>query len=341
MKTNLVLQNEFLEKLFFIQDESEAKKDLYEFITSDFSGYDLICDFKDENEYKLAVLENPIWELILDKIDNVVFNKNLSTEIKGDDFYIDLGEHNIFLTQFKSQECSNLSKKKGYLFLSAENIDDIWLNYIKEKRNSVFKVSNSELIPEELKFNRWSKLDHYCAPLTSIIVFDKYILNDGSSQKLEHNLFPLLDKLLQNISKETVVTISIVSEPKGWDIAKRQKQLKEYLIFKGFSNASINIIKHFKAFYPNNFEGLHGRLILTNYIHIRSDDSFNYFNNKRVNNDADIRIKFSLSSPNKFFYKKELIDLKRYIDRLENDPNNPKEEYRILYYPSKNNFLLD
>lgn len=341
MKTNLVLQNEFIENLFVNQNESDIKKDLYDFIISDFSGFDLICDFNDENEYNQAVQENPIWELLLDKIDNIEFNKNLEKALKDDEFYKKIGEHNLFLLQLKKEECSKLSREKGYIFLTDENIDDVWLNFTKEKRNNILKVSNSEIIPEELRFDSWSKLDNFCPPLTSILIFDRYILNDESGQKLKHNLFPLLLKLLQNISNEKDITISIICEPRDWDIESRQKQLNAFLLSNGFTNASINIIKHCKAFYPSNFEGLHGRIILTNYMHIRSDDSFNFFNNKTINNDADIKINFSLSSKNKCFYKKELIDLKRYISKLVNNSENPKEEYKLLYYPSKKNYLLN
>jgi hypothetical protein len=63
----------------------------------------------------------------------------------------------------------------------------------------------------------------------------------------------LLRRLLQNISKDKEITISIVCEPKDWDIEQRQKQLNAFMVSTGFTNASINIIKHYKAFYPNNF----------------------------------------------------------------------------------------
>lgn len=337
----MILENEFIEQLFLNQSDNEIIKDFYEFILSDFTGYNLICDFNNTDEYEKAVSENPIWELILDKIDKIIFNSSLKTEIEHNDFYETIGEHNIFLTTHSEKKCSDLSNKKGYIYLSDENISTVWNDYTKDKRNNTFKVSNSDIIPDELKFNCWSKLTDFSKPLTSILIFDKYILNDISHQKMIHNIFPLFDNLLHNINKNKDITITIICEPKNWNIEQRQKQVNAFFVSKGFTNVTVNIIKHLKVFYPNNFEGLHGRVIFTNYYHLRSDDSFNYFNKKRINNDVDLKINFCLSKTNKLFYMKELSDIKRYVSKLNNDPNNPKEEYKILFYPNKVNYLLN
>lgn len=340
MTTTMILENEFIEQLFLNQSDNKIIEDFYEFILSDFAGYNLICDFNNSDDYEKAVSENPIWELILDKIDTVIFNSSLKTEIQDDQFYETIGEHNIFLTTHCEKTCSDLSYEKGYIYLSDENISTVWESYTKDKRNNMFKVSNSEIIPDELKFNCWSKLENFSKPLTSIIIFDKYILNDISRQKMIHNIFPLFNYLLHNINKEKDITITIICEPKDWNIEHRQKQINAFFISKGFSNIKVNIIKHFKTFYPNGFEGLHGRVIFTNYYHLRSDDSFNYFNNKKVNNDADLKINFCLSKTNKFFYMKELSDIKRYVSKLKNNPKSPKKEHRLLFFPNKINYLL-
>lgn len=341
MKTTLILQNEFLENLFCNQNETSVKNDLYNFLLTDFSGYDLICDFNNEEEYQLAVQENPIWEMLLDKIDKIAFNKDLEVDLKKENFYKHLGEHNLFLTTYSCEECNDLCLENGYIYLSDDNIDKIWSNLIKDKRNNFFKVSNSSIIPDELKFNSWSKLDSFCYPLTSILIFDKYILNNSSNQKLKYNLFPLLERLLQNVSKTKKITITIISESKKWEIRERQEIIHNYLIENGYTKIEVNIIKHFKAFYPRDFEGLHGRIILTNYLHIRCDDSFNLFKKDKINNDADIKINFALSAKNRYFYEKELSDIKKYISRLENNEKNPNADFKKLFHPTKNNNLLN
>lgn len=341
MKTTMVLENDFIEQLFVTYEDNEVKKDFYDFLLSDFNGYNLICDFNSSDEYEQALRDNPIWEHILDKIDNITLNSSLKSDIQNIDFYKTIGEHNIFLTTYSEKECNDLSEKKGYIYLSDDNIENIWFAYTKDKRNNIFKVSNSDIIPDELKFNSWSKLDNFSKPLTSILIFDKYILNDISRQKLSQNLFPLLERLLHNIKKDKEITVTIICEPKNWRIQERQKQINAFFKSKGFTNIEVNIIKHLKVFYPKNFEGLHGRVIFTNYYHIRSDDSFNFFNNKKVNNDADIKINFSLSAMNKCFYEKELKDIKKYISKLSNNHDNPIEEHKILYFPNKKNHLLN
>jgi hypothetical protein len=341
MKTTMILENEFIEQLFLTNTDNDVKKDFYDFLLYEFAGYNLICDFKNKEDYIKAVEENPIWELILDKIDDIRLNASLKKDILTNDFYKPIGEHNIFLTTYTEKECIDLSKDNGYIYISNKNIENVWSDLTKDKRNNIFKVTNDVIIPDEYKFNSWSKLDNFSKPLTSILIFDKYILNDISQQKLSHNLLPLLDRLLQNVKKDNEVTVSIVSVPKDWCIEKRQKRLNAFFISKGFKNIKINIIKYFKVFKPTKSDGLHGRVIFTNYYHIRSDDSFNYFNGRNINNDADIKINFSLSSMNKCFYEKELKDIKNYISKLSNDPDNPKEEYKTLYFPNKRNNLLN
>ena len=81
MVTTMILENEFIEELFLTQSDNNIIKDFYDFILSDLTGYNLICDFNDSDEYEKAVIENPIWELILDKIDNIDFNSSLKKNV--------------------------------------------------------------------------------------------------------------------------------------------------------------------------------------------------------------------------------------------------------------------
>jgi len=48
-----------------------------------------------------------------------------------------------------------------------------------------------------------------------------------------------------------------------------------------------------------------------------------------------------LPAKNRFFFKKELTDIKRYVAKLSNNPEMPKEEHKLLFYPDKKNYLLN
>lgn len=80
MKKHLIVESDFLDTLFLTQDENKTRSDLYSFIIQDFSGYDLICDFSNYEEYKSAMEENPIWEIMLDKFNNIEYTPEIDIE---------------------------------------------------------------------------------------------------------------------------------------------------------------------------------------------------------------------------------------------------------------------
>lgn len=341
MRTNVILQNEFLENIFVNQTETNEITDFYSFFISELSGYNLICDFEDVADYENAIEENPIWELIIDKINTVTFDVDLYNSMQNDLFYIGLGEHNIFLTNYSLEGCQKLIDKYGFIYLSYDNINIVWSGFLKDKRTCTFKVTKSDIIPDNKRFDTWNKLDCFCPPLRSIVIFDKYILNDNTGQRISENLFPLLDRLLQNTSRSISISLSIICEPRNWTLENRQKAIVRYLKSDlGFKSCNVNVIRHNKSvYYRKKIDGLHGRVILTNYSHIRCDDSFNLFSGLNVNNDADLKLSFSLINEVKCFYEKELSDLGKYIDLLKNNANHPDESLRELFYPNKyNNF---
>lgn len=340
---HLITEQKFFEDLLNCT-KCENTEDLIDFLKTDFFGYDLICDFNDIDEYRLASETNPLWEIIMDKYDNIIFNSSLSMDIQNDNLYESLSEHNIFLLDKNVEECSKLSKNRGYIYLCIENISTQWKKFSSLSKGLHFKATNSNLIPSDQKLDNWSKLNSYLTPLTSVIIFDKYILKDGTSKKLRNNLFPLLNLICQNSNNlQKPLHISIVTEFDNHSSIEASHQiLKNYLLQNNFNNVHINIAKHSKSLYPRDFEGLHSRFILTNYVHFRCDDSFNFFKpNGKINNDADLRVDFNMSKKHRHFFKKDLLDIKKYFTKLINNPDHPDPNMKITYYQDYNNHLLN
>ena len=340
MRKVLIVENEFIEDLFLTQDENELRKDLYEFLNTDYSGYHLICNFKNQIEYEKALNENPIWEIIIDKFETIEYKEAIKIELECKSKN---NIHSLFLLNISKEDCESLTSKFGHLIISNNNLEEKWATFYSLRKGVQYKVTKSELIPDSIKMDNWTKMNQFYNPINSVIIFDKYVLNDSSNQKMVKNLFPLLELILVDKKNILPVKITIITEPKefGYCIKDRHKSIIEYLKTKGITNFNLNIIKHYKEFYPRDFEGLHSRFILTNYFHFKSDDSFNYFkNNGKINNDADIRISFNLNKNNDCFYKKELNDLRKYLSKINNNADAPKEKHKLMFYPNKENLLI-
>ncbi|HEU4791753.1 MAG TPA: hypothetical protein VFS71_18860 [Flavobacterium sp.] len=339
----LIAQKQFLDDLYICDNNDSNTKDFSSFLKTDFFGYNLVCDFKDINEYLEASKLNPFWELLMDKYDNIFFNSKLNEEIQMDEFYENLGEQNIFLIDNGSDICDRMMSERGYIFLSIDNISTKWEKFRKCNEGIHLKITNSNIIPEEQKLNSWEKISDYCFPINNAIIFDRYLLKNKTDQKLENNLFPFLSKLSQKNTTKKPLKITLITEFEDYECIKvSYSKIENFLTDNNYNNIIFNIVKHVKALYPRNFEGLHSRFILTNYFHFRCDDSFNYFKrNGKINNDADLRISFNLSSKHKHFFEKELTDIKMYLEKIINNPDNPSQNLKILYLKDKSNSLLN
>jgi hypothetical protein len=340
MKKHLIVESEFLDNLFITQEDNKIRADLYNFITQDFSNYELICDFEDFEEYKAAMIENPVWEIMLDRFNTVEYNENVEIEsiCKNPEKY----SHSIFLLDDNAKDIDQLTDKFGLIFINEERLENIWSGFADLRKGVQLKVTKSNIIPEEYKLDCWSKIEKFSTPLNSVIIFDRYILDDKTNQKMDHNILPFLEYLIKDRNPSKPIDITIITELNAiCNIQEKHRQITEYLNKKDISYFNLNIVKHAKMFYPRDFEGLHSRFILTNYFHFKCDDSFNFFKrNGKVNNDADLRINFNLNEKNDSFFKKELIDVKTYFEKIENNSSQPVPECREMFYPSKTNPLL-
>lgn len=338
----LAATKEFMEALFVDDSKDEFYFDLNSFIREEVHGVTLICDFSSIDEYQSALLGNPLWEILMDKCDRIKFRPDLNQDLKNENFYQSLSEENIFLTSLTVEECEELSKARGYIYLSVADISRSWEPIKFIRHNGVFKVTNDPHFPNEMKFDNWAKLDRFCLPLTSVVIFDKYILGDKSNQKLKDNLFKILEKLCTN-SLLKPLNVTIISEFESDEkIDKSYRVIEKFFAENSISNIKLNVIRHDKNKYPTDFEGLHYRLILTNNLRIKCDDSFNFFkSNGKVNNDADIHLAFHMSRKSKCFYEKEIKHLKRYISRIDNLDESVDLQNKIYFCFDKNNYLFN
>lgn len=333
----------FLDTLFANSDKDEYHRDLNSFLKNEVFDVRLICDFESIDEFTEALIDNPFWELLMDKNNEVHFNPQLNSDLNDNDFYEKLSEENFFFSSLSLKACKLLSVTRGYIYISSEDISSSWkpIKFIRE--NSLLKVTNDANFPTNKKFDDWDKIDNYIVPSTAILIFDKYIFSDSTNQKLSDNLFKLLKKLCLNNKLLKPITLTIISEfANDKKVFEAYEKLETFFIHEKVYNVRFNVIKHDKSKYPLGFEGLHYRLILTNNLRIKCDDSFNFFKrNGRINNDADIHISLLMCRVRRCFYEKELGQIKQYISSLKNLAIENKFIDQIFYHPDKMNYLIN
>jgi len=335
MKPMFILQKEVVEDLFIREDEF---KSFLKFIKKKFRDYTLITNFIDEDEFFKYSKENPLLEILIDKFDQIKFKNDLSTLITNKTILKKLSKRTIVLSDVNDSICNDYLNNYGCLFFNLNLLSD-WSLYEDIIKSKSLKVTGDKKYPINLRFTEFKDLTKYFQFCNTLIIFDKYIFEDKTDQRLKNNLYKLLEEILTD---KTKMEITIISEFHEDEIIKHYDSLNEYLKLKKFNNYSINLIHHTKAFYPRKIEKLHSRFILSNYIHIRSNDSFNFFkDNGEFNNLGDIDIMFNLTTENSFSYLKDLNTTQIYISKLKNELNCSKKNLRITYYENKLNSLFN
>lgn len=334
----LVLEKDFIHTLAFINNKTEIQSDIEKFLKDDFNGYELLCDIESHDEYKKLCSENPFFEFLLDKFVNIKYNVNVKEEIKNKNLINNETKRTIFFTSLDSELSNNLTKKYGQFFISAADIDSTWEFPYKMRKGMKMKVTQSTLINPEDKIDSWDKVNKFHHPFRSAIIFDKFLLKTHSPGELEINVIPLIKNLTPKQKESYYIHITIISE------IKTGFKLNQYLqkLTKSFEdNIKFNIIRHSKALYPNNLEGLHARFILTDYISIIPDHSFTFFKkNGAVNAVTNVSADFTMCRKNRNFYEKDCADLQLYLAKVNNEPNGD-EKFSDMYNPHKNNPLLN
>ena len=238
----------------------------------------MIINHNDSFELQQHSEENPFIEILLDKLLNITYLYDLENILINDKIKGYCNPRTIILCNLNDVDCNSRLGNSGLLYFNLNNLNK-WEFFNDIIYSKSLKVSCDSNIPNEYKFIEWSNITKFVKFCNSVIIFDKYIFCDKSNQKIQDNLFLFLENLLQLNNRHFQITI--ISEFDKDDIITHHQRTNSYLISKGITNFDLNLVHHTKALYPRNFEGLHSRFILTNYLHILANDSFNFFKQKR------------------------------------------------------------
>jgi hypothetical protein len=335
MNTTFILQKEVVDDLFIREDEF---KSFIKFIKQNFRNYTLITNYNNEQEFIKHSLDNPILEIIIDKFDKIKYIRNLTSLLEDKSILNHTTQQSIVICNISDNICNDYLNNHGLLFFNLSLLKN-WCLYDDILFSKSIKVTHDVNYPNSLKFSNFSDITKYLKYCNSLIIFDKFLFEDKTDQKIIKNLYPLLESVLKSNKK---MEIMIISEFKDEKITQYYDSLKVHLNSKGFSNFKLSLIHHYKAFYPKKFEGLHSRFILSNYLHIRSNDSFNFFkDNGDFNHLVDIDIKLNLTTENSYSFKKDLEAVKVYVNKIKNEEKCPNKNLKITFHKNKINSLLN
>lgn len=331
----LILEKDFINYLAGSKLEDKTTQDLTTFLRDDFSGYRLSCDIESNEEFMELCEENPFFEFLLDKFIEIEYKSDLKIKIKDETAFKDSSARTIFMTTQKYELACKASSKYGVLIVSTDNIQKTWEFPYHMRKGLSLKVTQSESVADKDKFDSWKKMSYFNHNFKNIILFDKYLLKNISPNEMTINIIPLLENLL---TMKEGINVTIISEIKtGFKLEKYILVLKNRFGKK----ISFNIIRHWKALYPNDLEPLHARYLLTDYISIFPDGSFSFFKkNKTVNAVVNINAHFTLCKHNKFFFDKDIADLNSYLSKVNNIANS-NDMHSDMFHPHKGNPLLN
>lgn len=192
--------------------------------------------------------------------------------------------------------------------------------------NKLFLLQNDYTFFKEFKigsslFSRWEDVSKYSLPVTDIIFVDPYILIDNSL--IESNFIKYLTVLSSN-SKCSINVIIYVNKNKvsiGFD--KLQKKVVDAIKTVTNCTPSFTMIQ-----YNDQREvaslAEHDRTIFTNYVRIKSGDTYNYFNSSGAVITKGREVTYiSLCKNESYLHAKELIrDLQDNINKLKSNSNS-------------------
>jgi len=334
--SHLILEKDLLDEIFVL---SENFQNVIEFIKQHLFGFDLICDFKSEEELKESFNENPLIEFIIENINSIKYNPNLKNDIISNVIFDKIGENNIFLICIDTLSINKIKRVKPYLFYNQDNLIDFDKFLAQNNNTKILKVSKDQTIPSDLVFQNWTNLDFCFKNINSLIILDNYILSESKSCTLQDNFLSLLDEISKS---KYELFLTIITEFKDFeDLNSKYNSINKYIKDNNYK-IEINLINHQKHFYPRDFEGFHSRFILSNYYYIISTDSFSYFKpNGKIINSADLIISCNLFKSGNILFRKELKSINEYFKKIVNDDQSPSKLLKLMYHPTKINPLLN
>ena len=145
--------------------------------------------------------------------------------------------------------------------------------------NRLFLLQNDYDFHKEVKIgsielSKWNDLERYSMPLTDIIFVDSYIITDASL--IASNLIRYIEVLCSNARNKVNIVLYVNSKNIALSFALLAQQLKVAIRAVTGHVPNFTLIEYSTQRGVDHL-GEHDRTIFTNYLRIKSGDSYNYF----------------------------------------------------------------
>jgi len=120
----------------------------------------------------------------------------------------------------------------------------------------------------------WNDLAKYAMPITDIVFIDSFILVDASL--IPSNLIPYLELLCSNARTAVNIILYVDFECINVDLTTLKNQIKASIELITGHKPTFTLIRY-RSRRGVDHLGEHDRTIFTNYVRIKSGDTYNYF----------------------------------------------------------------
>lgn len=344
----------------FIESDEYAD-DFYKYFIRNLQKFKLITNYADIEDLMQEAKDNPLLELIIERIPVIEYDQNFDVLIDSPGFPQNGSPIKLILSGDNNTQCINRRKRFGLEYLNPSNLKDRWPLYFSRRTDINKKTTNDPEIPDDFRFDSWDCIKPFAHPINAIIIVDFYLLcwerEDELINNIKNNIAPLLEVLLLEASTEVPINITFISEFKDKPPKKQVERVKtsrqqiEAAIGKITSRPfNLNILVHNKRNYTTDFQEFHDRIIITNYFYINCGAGFNIGSRKagvgvfdkpgkinKIRHNSEIQFRSILNIQNYWTAFKDLKQLDIYCKRLENHPGLP--DY-VNFLPDKINRLL-
>lgn len=344
------------------KDNEEYADDFSRYFIKNLQRCKLISNYENIDELMKAAHNNPLLELLIERIPKLEFRADFNDLIHSKDYPESGSPIKLVLCNEDDKECAAYRNRFGIEYLTPGNLKDRWAVHYSHRPDINRKTTDDPDIPELHRFESWDTLKAFQHPLNSIIIVDFYLLKWKMEKELHNNLdsniIPLFEHLLKEATTDLPLNISIISEFQDALPLKQKQRVGKSLEVIGSAikkitsrSIHINLIVHSKQNYPKDFQEFHDRLIITNYFYINCGAGFNIASRKagigvfdkpgkisRIRHNSEIQFRSILNIQNYWTAFKDLKQLYIYCKRLENHPGLP--DY-VNFLPDKKNRLLE
>ncbi|GAB3494242.1 hypothetical protein GCM10027341_10140 [Spirosoma knui] len=308
-------------------DRDPDLQDFYRFLTK-LQGVDIITNYDSLDELEKVVDSSPFWLRLYDGTVIPIIRKDFCNEIGKSSFYENSTGFKLFFVE--RDDVDALSRNFGLLYINSSNLLKIWRYFSDERDDLALPITdNPDCDP---KFDNWSYLQNFTHPFNSLILCDRYVLQNKGA--FRSNLFALFQSLpcrnLNSSDLEVIIISELTHFTRDNNIDEYAELIKKQLVeWMRIGKLNITVLKLTNN---ENFYREHGRGLITNYWYINPQNSFNFFRydantrttNLTLSDNIDFRFVFRKSTRNLL---KERLRVIGDIVRHTHDEHGVKKVY--------------